>query len=206
MESLFREGFPQLFHERITADSHQGKKTLEKYNMSVEEGFQHLDCLCENSNLYMTVNEYVMKKCRFLDKLADRFLLNSTEMMIFKTEEDAKELIQIMLLDVKVVIIENAIQAIEDNILLRQSKRDSQCIKRELSDYTPTSSTKKRRPNLPVHAKDILSSWFREHVDHPYPTQTEKMELSEMTSLSIQKVDNWFINERSRKWQTYKQK
>ena len=128
------------------------------------------------------------------------------ETMLFQSEEIARELIQIVILDVKKVIIENALEVVKRKKELRQhipkyfSNEDAE-------DFSPEiTSTKKKRPNLPVQAKDILSSWFREHVDHPYPSQAEKSDLSEQTGLSLQKVDNWFINERSRKWQTYRQK
>ena len=80
---------------------------------------------------------------------------------------------------------------------------------RSSSSFSSSSSshqTKKRRPNLPSHAKSILSEWFQCHVDHPYPSQNEKQDLSLRTGLSIQKVDNWFINERSRKWSSYRRK
>lgn len=207
--SLFQEGFQKMFPETILSDSRCGGNTLETYQNNVNTSYQQLCSLCsENNEFYTTVHNMVTQKYSVLDKLADNFASNSKDMMIFQSEEDAKELIQIVLLDVKKVILDKALSVIEERkASLQQAKKERhRSIEREISDYTPTSSTKKKRPNLPVHAKDILSTWFREHVDHPYPTQSEKMELSELTGLSLQKVDNWFINERSRKWQTYRQK
>ena len=65
------------------------------------------------------------------------------------------------------------------------------------------SKEPKTRPNIPREARDILSQWFRENVENPYPKAQDKEKLSELTGLSIKKVENWFINERSRKWHLY---
>ena len=43
-------------------------------------------------------------------------------------------------------------------------------------------------------------------VSYPYPKVHEKERLSYQTGLSIKKVENWFINERSRKWHLYRKK
>ena len=64
----------------------------------------------------------------------------------------------------------------------------------------------KARPNIPKEEKRILSKWFEEHVSYPYPKVREKERLSYQTGLSIKKVENWFINERSRKWHLYRKK
>lgn len=64
----------------------------------------------------------------------------------------------------------------------------------------------KQRPNIPKEGKRILSKWFEEHVSYPYPKMHEKENLSYQTGLSIKKVENWFINERSRKWHLYRKK
>mmetsp|Transcript_27735 Transcript_27735/g.38580 ORF Transcript_27735/g.38580 Transcript_27735/m.38580 type:complete len:273 (-) Transcript_27735:509-1327(-) len=44
----------------------------------------------------------------------------------------------------------------------------------------------------------ILNRWLGEHSDNPYPTQAEKIQLSEQTNLSVKQVANWFINTRAR--------
>lgn len=65
------------------------------------------------------------------------------------------------------------------------------------------SRSRKARPNLPHEAKEILTEWFAEHVLDPYPKQADKEFLSQKTGLPLKQIDNWFINERSRKWHTY---
>lgn len=57
---------------------------------------------------------------------------------------------------------------------------------------------KNRRGNLPKVATGILLKWLREHVNHPYPNETEKFELSDVTGLSVLQINNWFINARRR--------
>lgn len=58
----------------------------------------------------------------------------------------------------------------------------------------------KKRVNLSKNAKAVLRSWFDEHLHHPYPTEEEKEMLSRQGGLTLDQVNNWFINTRGRKW------
>ena len=205
----FRDVYKEIFDKTILCDSQFGKNTLEDYQGIVSTLFQQFNSLCVKNEQFTTIYNCVLQKWNVLDKLEATFMENSMDTLLFQSEEVARELIQIVIFDVKKVMIENALEVIN------RKEESSQSPPRYLSnedtdDFSPepttTSTTKKKRPNLPSQAKDILSNWFREHVDHPYPSQAEKNELSEQTGLSLQKVDNWFINERSRKWQTYRQR
>ena len=78
------------------------------------------------------------------------------------------------------------------------------------------SRSKKRRGNLPKPVTDILRAWFREHLDHPYPSEDDKQKLIARTGLTIsqvccratvresssglscEQISNWFINARRR--------
>ncbi|KAG0249843.1 hypothetical protein BG011_008877 [Mortierella polycephala] len=57
---------------------------------------------------------------------------------------------------------------------------------------------RKRRGNLPKSVTSILKNWLVQHATHPYPTEDEKMRLSEETRLSMNQISNWFINARRR--------
>ena len=168
-------------------------------------------CLTNKDEL-LELREKVLSKFRLIDQLVSAFLRDVNELLLFESPADAQELVTIMALDVKKTILDNALQyamsmpVYSDSSQLGE-KDDPTYTQADVSDYTPsTQQTKKKRPNLPSHAKSILSEWFQNHVDHPYPTQAEKQELSSKTGLSLQKVDNWFINERSRKWGSYRRK
>ncbi|KAI8606498.1 hypothetical protein EDD21DRAFT_289122, partial [Dissophora ornata] len=52
----------------------------------------------------------------------------------------------------------------------------------------------KRRGNLPKSVTSVLKSWLVQNAIHPYPTEEEKMRLSEATHLSMNQISNWFIN------------
>jgi hypothetical protein len=58
----------------------------------------------------------------------------------------------------------------------------------------------KKRGNLPKHATNILKAWLFSNFLHPYPSETEKLELSQQTGLTITQINNWFINARVRTW------
>lgn len=60
-------------------------------------------------------------------------------------------------------------------------------------------SGRKKRQNLPRQTTLVLLSWLSEHLDRPYPNSREKYDLLLKTRLTIQQLDNWFINARRRK-------
>jgi hypothetical protein len=44
----------------------------------------------------------------------------------------------------------------------------------------------------------VLRDWLADHKRHPYPTDEEKLLLSQQTNLTLSQVSNWFINARRR--------
>lgn len=58
----------------------------------------------------------------------------------------------------------------------------------------------KKRTNLSKTAKTVLRSWFEDHLHHPYPTEEEKEMLGAHGGITMEQVNNWFINTRGRKW------
>ncbi|CAO3638346.1 unnamed protein product [Cunninghamella blakesleeana] len=60
------------------------------------------------------------------------------------------------------------------------------------------NSSRKRRGNLPRAVTSVLREWLANHKQHPYPTDEEKLALSQQTHLTINQVSNWFINARRR--------
>ncbi|GMT35457.1 hypothetical protein PFISCL1PPCAC_26754, partial [Pristionchus fissidentatus] len=57
---------------------------------------------------------------------------------------------------------------------------------------------RRRRRNFTKDTTDILTAWFNEHIDHPYPTDDEKNELAYHCKISVQQITNWFGNRRVR--------
>lgn len=72
-----------------------------------------------------------------------------------------------------------------------------------VSDTDPApkeiKSGRKKRQNLPRQTTLVLLGWLSEHLDRPYPNSKEKYDLLLKTRLTIQQLDNWFINARRRK-------
>ncbi|KAJ1383505.1 hypothetical protein SESBI_43340 [Sesbania bispinosa] len=59
---------------------------------------------------------------------------------------------------------------------------------------------KRKKGKLPKDARKTLMDWWNTHYRWPYPTEEEKLQLSEMTGLDQKQINNWFINQRKRHW------
>ncbi|PKU86098.1 Homeobox protein knotted-1-like 2 [Dendrobium catenatum] len=69
-----------------------------------------------------------------------------------------------------------------------------------LSSLRQELSKKKKKGKLPKDARQKLLNWWELHYKWPYPSETEKVALSESTGLDQKQINNWFINQRKRHW------
>uniref|UniRef100_A0AAV1U9M6 Homeobox domain-containing protein n=1 Tax=Peronospora matthiolae TaxID=2874970 RepID=A0AAV1U9M6_9STRA len=58
----------------------------------------------------------------------------------------------------------------------------------------------KKRSSLSKVSKKLMHDWFEHNLHHPYPTEEEKDWLARRGGITLEQVNNWFINTRGRKW------
>ncbi|CAI5717931.1 unnamed protein product [Hyaloperonospora brassicae] len=62
------------------------------------------------------------------------------------------------------------------------------------------NSLPKKRSSLSKVSKKLMHDWFEHNLHHPYPTEEEKDWLAQRGGITLEQVNNWFINTRGRKW------
>ncbi|XP_043708475.1 homeobox protein knotted-1-like 1 [Telopea speciosissima] len=69
-----------------------------------------------------------------------------------------------------------------------------------LSNLRKEFMKQRKKGKLPKDARMALLDWWNNHHRWPYPTEEEKMQLSEVSGLDHKQINNWFINQRKRHW------
>lgn len=64
--------------------------------------------------------------------------------------------------------------------------------------HVSSVAARKRRGNLPREAVRLFKKWVEENKRYPYPNEAQKQDFERMTGLSMQQINNWFINARRR--------
>ncbi len=134
------------------------------------------------------------------------FYCGSEDTHLFESQDDLLFILDVYYLDCIVGSLKVFIEDFYSRFTPRKEQIKSNSAKPRHPEHRSSKKhprSRKSRPNLPREAKEILTQWFAEHVLDPYPKLVDKELLSEKTGLPLKKIENWFINERSRKWHTY---
>jgi len=60
----------------------------------------------------------------------------------------------------------------------------------------------KKKTALSSFAVEYLKNWMMspDHIEHPYPTEDEKVKIMKETNIELKQLTNWFVNNRKRYW------
>ncbi|KAE8710492.1 Homeobox protein knotted-1-like 3 [Hibiscus syriacus] len=72
--------------------------------------------------------------------------------------------------------------------------------KEKIVDIREEILRKRRAGKLPGDTTSVLKAWWQSHSKWPYPTDEDKARLVEETGLQLKQINNWFINQRKRNW------
>ena len=89
-------------------------------------------------------------------------------------------------------MLHNPAISMPNSLVCRPQKR----INFKLIQVDPSKETK--RLKLPKSAIKVLSQWFAQHQDNPYPDDNDKTELAAQTNLTRTQINNWFSYARRR--------
>jgi len=76
-----------------------------------------------------------------------------------------------------------------------RSRSSISSLDRPVAPKSPASPT---ATNLSVSQLATLKQWFTSHIRDPHPTENDKVELSALTGLTTQQVNNWIVGTRSK--------
>lgn len=73
--------------------------------------------------------------------------------------------------------------------------------RQKISDMSSPSHSATR--SLGCQATTVLKNWMfsPQHIQNPYPSDSEKSQLATMAGITKSQVSNWFVNGRKRLWQ-----
>ncbi|XWS27132.1 hypothetical protein CRYUN_Cryun26dG0089800 [Craigia yunnanensis] len=72
--------------------------------------------------------------------------------------------------------------------------------KEKIVDIREEIMRKRRAGKLPGDTTSLLKDWWKSHSKWPYPTEEDKARLVQETGLQLKQINNWFINQRKRNW------
>mmetsp|Transcript_6679 Transcript_6679/g.9239 ORF Transcript_6679/g.9239 Transcript_6679/m.9239 type:complete len:192 (+) Transcript_6679:17-592(+) len=149
-----------------------------------------------NPFLQYYIEVFLQQQREFQSVLADMDAFCEKKTKYFESQEFFESLNVGLVPDpLKVEPIENVPSgALRNSTSTEQEEQEEETFEPEKE----SNPKKKAKTAIPKSAIAILKSWLFSHYLHPYPTEEQKLELSEQTGLTPGQLNNWFINARRR--------
>ena len=73
---------------------------------------------------------------------------------------------------------------------------------RESNRGAARAAANKKKTALSAYAVEYLKAWMMspDHIEHPYPSEDEKVMIMKDTGIELKQLTNWFVNNRKRYW------
>ena len=100
--------------------------------------------------------------------------------------------------------VEQSLSLVENNVNAHPYNKVTNPDSKVTNPDAPVTFPKvvKKRPSKPgaitADAICVMTSWYDQHADHPYPTRAELSVMAETCGISSEKVRKWFYNRRQR--------
>ena len=193
-----------LFQIRYLSDDDSEQQLLPQWLGEYDNHYFEIMKVCSSDPKFGEVFQRALNTlCQDVLRKCFDFYYESDNMRLFVSDTDTIYLMDMLYLDAIVGTMDKFLEAFFE--YYNTWKDHPKVIVQRHVKVNPAKKVEsKSRPNIPREARNILEAWFRANVDNPYPKARDKEHLCTQTGLTIKKVDNWFINERSRKWHLYK--
>ena len=166
----------------------------ETSNSKIEAEISNIKHCCEHQELRHKAQEVERVYCFYSNMLKNKALAYRNRALALLQEQRKIRPVQESQIATALQNIDSKFNAIEMQ-LEKEALLKLQSLKQSV-----ISVRLKKRTNLPKSSISLLRGWMMAHFSNPYPSDEEKLALASAAAISVDQVNNWFINARVREW------